>query len=146
MKRDPRLVPLSHQHHNGLALAVLVSRALDADPSEANVRAQAARIVERFDIEMVNHFAMEEELLFPALGGHPMVVQLIAEHRCMEEMAADLRIAASREKITAFLDLLRAHIRREENELFEYAQANLATGTLDAIGAEIDRRAVRICL
>jgi len=33
MLRDPSLIPLSHQHHNGLALCVLVRRSLAADGS-----------------------------------------------------------------------------------------------------------------
>ena len=61
-------------------------------------------------------------------------------------MVAGLREAPSKEKILAFTDLLRRHIRREENDLFEQAQRTLSRERLDSLGAEIDRRAVRICL
>ena len=37
MLRDPILVPLSHQHHNGLALCVMTRRSLAADSSAQNV-------------------------------------------------------------------------------------------------------------
>jgi hemerythrin-like domain-containing protein len=40
--------------------------------------------------------------------------------------------------------LLRRHIRREENELFEDIQRRLPRKVLDALGAEIDTKAVRI--
>ena len=36
------------------------------------------------------------------------------------------------------------HIRREENELFEDMQRQLSRKTLDALGAIVDARAVRI--
>jgi hemerythrin-like domain-containing protein len=42
--------------------------------------------------------------------------------------------------------LLSSHIRREERDLFEEIQRTLPRETLDAAGAEIDRRVVRICL
>ena len=45
-----------------------------------------------------------------------------------------------------FCALLTAHIRREENELFEQIQRQMPRAELDRAGAEIDRRAVRVCL
>jgi hypothetical protein len=70
--RDPSLIPLSHQHHNGLPVCVITNRSLDQDPSPEN--------------------------------------------------------------------------RVEESDLFEEAQKLLPREVLDQIGAEIDRRVVRICL
>lgn len=146
MKRDASLIPLSHQHHNGLALGVMVKRALDADGSDENLQRQRLRIVERFEVELVNHFAMEEELLFPLAGDRELVDRLIGEHRQMEQMVDDIRIAASRAELERFLDLLSTHIRREESDLFEQAQREISREELDRIGREIDRRAVRVCL
>jgi len=37
MLRDPALIPLSQQHHNGLALCVLTERALESDQSAATI-------------------------------------------------------------------------------------------------------------
>jgi hemerythrin-like domain-containing protein len=150
MLRDPSLVPLSHQHHNGLALCVLVERSLKGDATPANLARLAARINDRFELELANHFELEEQLLFPALDSHcgrtAIVTDLIAEHRALEALAAALREAPGAEKILAFTALLRSHIRREENELFEQAQRDLPRPVLDLLGAELDRRAVRICL
>lgn len=146
MKRDASLIPLSHQHHNGLALGVMVKRALDADGSDENLQRQRLRIVDRFEVELVNHFAMEEELLFPLAVDRELVDRLIGEHRQMEEMVAAIRIAASRAELERFLDLLSTHIRREESDLFEQAQREISREELDRIGREIDRRAVRVCL
>lgn len=151
MLRHKSLHPLSHQHHNGLALGVLVRRALEADCSPASVERQTRRVLDRFDLELVNHFELEEQRLFPAieaeLGPHELVRSLIAEHRELENLAARLRSEPrDQAALLAFVELLRRHIRTEENELFEEIQGRLAPGTLDHLGAEFEARAVRICL
>lgn len=150
MLRHPSLHPLSHQHHNGLALVVLAERALRADPSPPTVARLAAKAVDRFDLELVNHFELEETLLFPAIeqatGANPLVAVLVSEHRRLEQLAARLRTAPDRETLDAFIDLLRTHIRTEESQCFEHAQQTLSEETLRRIGVELANRAVRICL
>lgn len=146
MLRDPSLIPLSHQHHNALALCVLLRRSLAADSSEESVARAARRIVDRYEIELANHFEIEEEVLFPLCGDHPLVARLIGEHRAIEAMVGQLRSAPSSALIEKFCELLPAHVRREESQLFEEAQRTLARDVLDRAGVEIDRRAVRVCL
>lgn len=145
MLRDPSLIPLSHQHHNGLALCVLTNRSLDKDGSPENLRRLASRIAERYDLELANHFAIEEEVLFPALD-IPLVEQLWLEHRRLEALVDTLRQSPSEQPVREFTALLHSHIRVEESDLFEFAQKLLSREVLDQLGAEIDRRAVRICL
>lgn len=150
MLRDPALVPLSQQHHNGLALCVLTERALQADRSDATVRKLATKAVDRYEIELTNHFAIEEQVLFPLiereLGEMPILAELIADHRALERMIHEMRTVPSAELLASFCDLLRRHIRREENELFQAAQQRLPAGLLAAAGKEIDAQAVRVCL
>jgi hemerythrin-like domain-containing protein len=145
MLRDASLIPLSHQHHNGLALCVLIERSLREDPAEENVLRQAARAADRYDLEMANHFEIEEQVLFPALDD-PLVEDLISEHRRLTGLAEALRTAPTRAALDEFLALLRAHIRKEENELFERAQKTLDRAAIERLGKEIDARAVRVCL
>jgi hemerythrin-like domain-containing protein len=146
MLRDPSLIPLSHQHHNGLALCVLTRRSLAADASPANIAKLAQRAIDRYELELVNHFEIEEQVLFPECGTHPLVDSLIAEHRALESFIAGLRDSPSAALLEQFCELLSAHIRREESELFENIQRTLSPDVLLRLGAEIDRRAVRICL
>jgi hypothetical protein len=143
MRRDPSLVPLSHQHHNGLALCVLTRRSLQADASPANITGLARRIGERYEIELINHFEIEEQILFPACGPLPLIAELVADHRAIEALVRALGAAASADLLERFCALMTSHIRREENELFEWIQRELQRETLDALGREIDRRAVR---
>jgi hemerythrin-like domain-containing protein len=148
--RDPALIPLSQQHHNGLALCILTERALAADRSPATIARLAQKAIDRYEIELSNHFGIEEELLFPLiereLGATPAVAELIADHRALEHMIDQMRSAPSVELLEGFWDLLRRHIRREENELFQDVQGRLPKDALAAAGKEIDARAIRVCL
>jgi len=148
MLRDRALVPLSQQHHNGLALCVLTERSLQGETSPETLARLASRVVDRYDEELSNHFAIEEEVVFPAieqeLGSCALAHELIAEHRQVEMIVDQLRGGGDRVTLQQFTTLLRTHIRREENELFEEMQQQLSRKTLDALGAIIDARAVRI--
>jgi len=146
MLRDPSLIPLSQQHHNGLALCVLSRRSLAADSSPGNVAKQARRVIDRYELELANHFEIEEQVLFPACGRMPIIGELLEEHRAIETLVGELRRAPSAALLEQFFALLSKHIRREENELFEQIQQALTPEALRRTGSEIDRRAVRICL
>lgn len=145
MLRDPSLIPLSHQHHNGLALCVLTDRGLAADSTAASVQKLAQRIIDRYEIELINHFELEEQLLFPSSPG-PLVDQLTAEHRQLETLVEQLRTEPSPDLLSHFIQLLRTHIRREENDLFPAIQRDLPRPQLDSIGQEIAKKAVQVCL
>jgi hemerythrin-like domain-containing protein len=144
MLRDPALIPLSRQHHNGLAFCVATRRALGADPSAANAVKIAARAVGRYAAELANHFEIEEEVLFPACGELPVVLQLIAEHRAIEELMAQIQIGPTAELLERCASLLESHIRREETELFEQVQKTLPPEALAGLGREIARRAAAV--
>jgi hemerythrin-like domain-containing protein len=146
MLRDPSLIPLSHQHHNGLALCVMTRRSLRQDSSPENAARLARRVIDRYELELVNHFEMEEQVLFPACGPMPLVDTLLADHRAIDQLIQPLRSAPTADVLEQFCQLLSTHIRREENEFFEQIQRALPREVLDRVGAEIDRRAVRICL
>ncbi len=146
MLRDRSLIPLSQQHHNGLSLCVLTERSLGQDSSAANVAHLAAKAIDRYELELTNHFELEERILFPAVANHPLVPGLIAEHRQLEALIARLRQEPTAALLLEFTALLRTHIRREENGLFEDIPDLLARPLLDSLGSEIDAKVVRICL
>jgi hemerythrin-like domain-containing protein len=150
MLRDPNLIPLSHQHHNALAMCVLTRRSLREDASPANVAQLARRAIDRYELELVNHFEIEEQILFPAienaLGKLSLVASLIAQHREVEDLIAQLRSAPTAASLERLCGLLAEHIRREENDLFQMAQSRLPEPVLRELGAAIERKVVRICL
>jgi hemerythrin-like domain-containing protein len=150
MLRDPRLIPLSHQHHNGLAMCVLTRRSLREDASSENVAKLARRAVDRYELELLNHFEIEEQILFPAienaLGKLPLVASLIAQHRQVEDLIAQLRSAPDAALLERLCGLLAEHIRREESDLFQMAQSRLPEPILRELGTAIEAKVVRICL
>lgn len=146
MLRDRSLIPLSHQHHNGLALCVLTRRAMERDAGPESLRALARRIQDRYELELVNHFQIEEETLFPAAAANPLVTRLTGEHREIERLVKAIVADPSPALIEQFCVLLTQHIRTEENELFPWMQSELSRETLDTLGQVIDAKAVRICL
>ena len=152
MLRDPSLIPLSHQHQHGLALAVLIDRGLKADPSPRKATELCGMVADMFELELVHHFKVEEEVLFPAvrekLESDGIIDQLIAQHREMESLAG--RIAASLEGerielLTAFGELLSRHIRIEERQLFQEVQEKVLPEDLSELGTEIDGRLIKVC-
>jgi hemerythrin-like domain-containing protein len=145
MLRDPSLIPLSHQHQHGLALCVLTDRWLAQDRSAENVARLAKKIADAFEVELSNHFEIEERILFPACE-LPLVADLVAQHRQLEALAAEIREKASPEAIGRFTALLREHIRVEERDLFEGIQKALPREKLDELGRRIEEKIVRVCL
>src|SRR3972149_6134246 len=99
MKRHPALIPLSHDHHNGLVQAVRLRRA--AAGGDASARLTAARdFVEFFRNEERVHLRDEEEELFPLLLRHvPAQPALLREARVqhiqLEGFARKLEIAVA---------------------------------------------------
>ena len=125
---------------------MMTRRSLAQDSSPENIQKLARRVIDRYELELINHFEIEEQVLFPACGPMPLVDALVAEHRSLEAFIPPLRASPTADLLEQFCQLLSTHIRREESELFEQIQRSLPRDVLDRTGAEIDRRAVRICL
>jgi quercetin dioxygenase-like cupin family protein len=133
VKRHLALVPLSHEHHHALAAARRLRLA-----GEDDLLAEAAAFLRFFAAESVGHFREEEERLFPLVAGseeaRPLVVRALLEHQQLHALAGRL---ASGERATTrdLAELLEAHVRFEERELFPLIERivgdDLATLELD---------------
>ena len=152
MLRDPSLIPLSHQHQHGLALAVIIDRGLKADPSERNAEELSRKVTQLAEIELLGHFKVEEEVLFPAvrpfLGSEEIIDELIAQHRQIEELLSRLTQAAAGGRLALLREfglLLSSHIRTEERQLFEQIQQRLSADDLLALGKQVDASVQKIC-
>jgi hemerythrin-like domain-containing protein len=137
MKRHPALHSLSSDHHLGLVQARrLVRAATDAAPA-----APAAQAFLAFWAEHTRgHFREEEEDLLPAFAryGDPAaapVVRVLVEHVQMRRLVGDLaeQVAAGvpdPATMTALGELLRAHIRYEEDVLFPLIEQTMPEAAL----------------
>ena len=123
-KRHPSLIPLSREHHYGLLLCLRIHKGLEKGDLNWQ-RAKADDVVRFFDSDLVPHFKAEEEVLFPtmrSLSAVPeLIEELLSEHRKIEQIVEQLRQSDCdqlADRLMDFADLLEAHIRKEERELF----------------------------
>jgi iron-sulfur cluster repair protein YtfE (RIC family) len=121
MKRHPALVPLSHDHHHALVEARRLRRA--AGDAETDPAAAAAAFAEFFATVTVPHFREEEETLFPLVvdseEARPLLVEVLLDHLRLHALATRLAGASDvRRAMRELGELLEAHVRREERELF----------------------------
>lgn len=139
--RHSTLVPLSHDHHEALLVALRLKK---GGPSSHRDTMWPNEPVEQLDAlvrfanrELFAHFAIEEDLLFPAAAQaelSDLTSLLLDEHRQMRDEIAQL--ATKREDpdllalLASFGTLLEAHIRREERELFPKLEALIEQGTI----------------
>lgn len=134
MKRDPRLIGLSSQHHWALVLA----RSLTQEPLDWS-RKDGIAFGACFDAELEPHFLIEDEVLLPALrraGATLLAERTEADHTFLR---ATMVVARNGDGMAAraFGERLGDHVRFEERELFQVCEATLSDDVLD----EVARRA-----
>jgi hypothetical protein len=156
-RRHAAVIPLSHDHRSALALAFRLHNPAPPGPvtpttPASTTASRAQETLAFFEANLVEHFAIEEELLFPAVcaagpatGIEPgLVDQLIADHRELERIKARIERAAGELEIgaalTAFADLIESHVRTEERMLFARFPAGIPDAVVRALEAEVHAR------
>ncbi len=147
-RRHDSLIPLSHDHHHALALCLRIHRGLEKQrEDEAWLRSTAEEAIGFYESALTPHFKVEEEVLFPAMQNFSeaaqLIEELVSEHRALENFVEPLRqmnVAWLEETLTQLADLLKAHIRKEENTLFPIYEKLMAKELADKIGEEIKVR------
>ena len=145
MKRHESLVPLSRDHHFGLIMAqqLILGRATNPRADWPTDRAlQVPRLIAFFRTDLRTHFAIEEAHVFPAAGrsladGGRQVDALLADHDAMRAMIRGFEADPASgldERLPAFGYLLKAHIHKEEHELFQQMQTDCAPEELATLG------------
>ncbi len=141
MKRHPALRQLSSDHQQALVQARRLIKAAGLSNEEARPQAakdeateltEAAKVAPDFLAfwtgHTIRHFREEEEVLLPAFAryGDPSIepiVRVLVEHVHIRRLVADLQQQVSRgqpsvDTMRAIGEMLRAHIRHEENVVF----------------------------
>lgn len=118
LERHPLLRPLSRDHHQGLLLCWRIRREL-ARPTGHERMLEECRAF--FHSDLLLHFAVEEEAVFPVLGAdHPAVHRAVLEHRRLSRLF--LQTEDALHALSLIEDELEAHIRFEERVLFPAIQ------------------------
>lgn len=123
MRRSTYLAPLSREHHSALEHALRLRRATP-DTVEHRVR----RFADYFAADGRRHLADEERRLLPLLSGREagrrLAERLLAEHaelRCgADDVTGRPGDVAAAQRLG---ELLYAHVRFEERELFRWVEA-----------------------
>ncbi len=146
-KRHPALIPLSHDHHHGLALALrcrkhALGQLNPGDPK--SIEACAAEALRFFNENLTAHFEAEETVLFPLMAAHEECRELVArlenEHREFRKMVAPAADPGGQRKfLFDFGDLLEQHIRSEERKLFPAFETLVPAADAERAGREIKR-------
>ena len=145
-KRHPGLIPLSHDHHHALALALRCRKQAlgQIKPTGAEgLRLRAGEFLTLYAAELSSHFEAEEKILFPQMSLHvpeseQLIGDLLRDHETMRLAGAKLQAAAGLGKVIFDLgDLLERHIRREERELFPMFEQHAAAIGADKIAEKI---------
>ena len=151
MKRDPNLVCLSREHHDGLVMCLRIDRELP-NADNATLDTLYRDLDDFWEQALLRHFRAESECLLARLIRHvavddPMTERLHADHLKLAALIADMRDTpdSRHEAIEAFGVLLRDHIKWEEEQLFEITQQRLAKPEMQALGRELDARLPVTC-
>ena len=144
--RHSSLIPLSHDHHHGLALALRCRKQALGQIKPmglAGLRERAQEFRRFFACNLIRHFRAEEEALFPRLReqvpeSQSIIDQLTREHEAIRSAMPQLNGDSGLGKIIFDLgDLLERHIRREERELFPLLEKQLGAQEAEEIGKAI---------
>ena len=146
-KRHSALIPLSHDHHHGLALALRCRKHALGQLNPGDRVSMAACVAEAsrfFNENLTPHFEAEETILFPLMAAHEecreLVSQLEDEHREFRKMVTRSAEGSDPRKfLFDFGDLLEQHIRAEERRLFAAFEILLPEVEAEGAGREIKR-------
>ena len=117
MKRSLALQPLSREHHTALSLAKACARAASSCDEEL-INKTCRRIIQAFSTELEPHFLIEEQsLLILMHDAEPLRQRTLADHQQLRELLNGLQ-QNNAEALGCFGELLYAHVRFEERELF----------------------------
>ncbi len=129
LKRVEQIQDFSREHHFGLLLGWKIKTGINKgiDPN---------RILEYvkwfWENHLIPHFEEEERLLFPLLPeSNPLRKKAVEQHEEIYSKITNLKAEAS--SLLAFKDLLDAHIRFEERELFMEIQNRATPKQLDQV-------------
>ena len=144
VKRHAALVPLAHDHHHALVEARRLSRS--ADGGEVVRRDAVERFLAFYAADTIEHFREEEERLFPLLVDHgdaatELLLRALLEHQRIHALVQRLREgvatgSADRATMRELGELLHAHIRLEERELFPLIETTVSEQALAEIAIE----------
>lgn len=129
IKRHETLKPLSRDHHHGLLLCWKLRQGIQRKVDPQRMMEYCVTFHKQ---QLLPHFALEEEAIFPILGNeHELVKRALTEHRRLTRLFTGTDDPLNR--ISQIEKELEAHIRFEERVLFSEIEAVASPPDLDRI-------------
>ena len=117
IKRNEFLAPLSREHHQALLLCWKIKTGFSKGIDVKRIKNYCDWF---YQTHLIQHFELEEKLVFPILGNqHQHVLDALDQHRQLKELFNDTPNVLSLQKIQIELE---KHIRFEERILFNEVQ------------------------
>lgn len=118
LKRSEFLIRMSHDHHDGLLLCWKIRSGIQKKVETERIKKYVDWF---FENQLLPHFEMEEQDVFPVLGNeHELVKKALSEHRRL------IRLFQKKDDVLKTLSIfeeeLESHIRFEERVLFQEIQ------------------------
>lgn len=138
IKRSGYLLQLSKDHHFTLLFCWKIRQGLKLGVDAERMKKYVAHFREH---DMEPHFSEEEQILFAPLNTGE-VQKAISEHQNIRQLTSrvlQLNGTDALEQLEALANMVDAHIRYEERELFPYLEKNLSPDQLQAIGHELQK-------
>jgi hemerythrin-like domain-containing protein len=139
LKRNENIIPLSKDHHTTLLFCWKLTQGvrLESDPE---VMKKYVRYFWKDHMEP--HFREEEEILFAPLVDE-MVQKAIADHHQIKEQAEKVLKTSAEAvypELASLSEMVDAHVRYEERQLFPHLEQSLSPEQLTAIGRELQTK------
>lgn len=135
MKRAEQLVPLSHDHHQGLVVSQHALR-LTENATSTEIEQHWLKVKDCLIEQAQHHFVIEEQYLLEPLaklgGNDEMVERIYADHQAFRVFTQH-PVGQNLTELQEIAALLKAHIKYEEREVFARAQQVLSTEQLDLL-------------
>lgn len=151
MRRHASLIPLTHDHHHGLAQARRMKLAAEAGDPQTRLD-RALEFLDYFGREALHHFRAEEEAIFPLLLDYfderpELLVRTLLQHLKIHSCTTRLReevdaCAVNEDTLRELAELLEAHIRLEEKELFPLIEEVVPVKALNKAGLKLVPRGI----
>lgn len=125
MRRNKSLVPLSHDHFNGLIIAQLIKKGTPPYNTLPEGFLDKIRYtLEFYKFDLRKHYAIEQDILYPFVKGRDIVIdklfdELFIEQRHILSSIDSVKNAVDIEdKLNSIGHSLENSIRKEERQLF----------------------------
>lgn len=139
IKRSVHILQLSKDHHFTLLFCWKIRQGLKQGVDGERIK----KYVQHFwDQHMQAHFREEEEILFAPVKDEKVQRALNDHEQIKEQVNATLQSSGEEasNKLARLADLVDAHVRYEERELFPHLEKELTTKQLENIGKQLQQQ------